>query len=678
MSNKGQGKSSSTINNSIGIKLISSCKLQDVIKWLLGVNLKIFIILLFFITFNYVKAFAKDIPIIVISASKSPQSESIVGSDVSVIKEDLIANSGEYFLGDVLSENLMGMNYFQSGGYGTVSGIQLRGQPKRYSTVYINGIKLSDPSTPSNDYYFSNLMNSSLDSVEILKGSQSTLYGSGAIAGTINLYSKKGREGHNQNGYISEGSFGTRNFNLSYDGKENNFDYIFQVSNFSSNGISARIDDNENDRYRNDNYVTNIGYQINNWLRSETYVNYTDTFLEYDSVSLASTDDNSSDDQQTLFSTKLILDTGNFLNSLAFNKTYFLRETVTGYNSGSPAKKMYEGQRDTINLIGQYNFNLDTRLNYGLEHEIDQAEIPSNYTTGSTYHATKYASAEEEINSQYLDLQFRPLEKFYSTVGFRRDHHSIAGAYNTARVTVAYKLDNNTKIRSSLGTGLRFPSLNEYYFGSSVLNRSILVPEESTSFDLGIDKKITDSGLSFNVTVFNIDYENYIGGWATNTDNGNTYVQKNTSAKNYSRGVEFNSNLKLKKDLNVNLGYTFTKSFDGSTCSNPNDTCNDQMNVRVPENVISSSIIKNFNNNLIGTAQFKYVGERRDYGGSDNGFKQVILDDYSLINLYANYNFNNGYKLNVSIKNLLDEEYNEALNYSTPGRSFNFKFENKF
>ena len=134
----------------------------------------------------------------------------------------------------------------------------------------------------------------------------------------------------------------------------------------------------------------------------------------------------------------------------------------------------------------------------------------------------------------------------------------------------------------------------------------------------------------------------------------------------------------MKKDLNVNLGYTFTKSFDGSTCSNPNDTCNDQMNVRVPENVISSSIIKNFNNNLIGTAQFKYVGERRDYGGSDNGFKQVILDDYSLINLYANYNFNNGYKLNFSIKNLLDEEYNEALNYSTPGRSFNFKFENKF
>ena len=90
-------------------------------------------------------------------------------------------------------------------------------------------------------------------------------------------------------------------------------------------------------------------------MRTETYINYTDTFLEYDAVGLSSTDDNSSDDQQTLFSTKLILDNGNLLNTIAFNKTYFLRETVTGYESATPSKKMYEGQRDSISLVGQYN-----------------------------------------------------------------------------------------------------------------------------------------------------------------------------------------------------------------------------------------------------------------------------------------------------------------------------------
>jgi outer membrane cobalamin receptor len=374
----------------------------------------------------------------------------------------------------------------------------------------------------------------------------------------------------------------------------------------------------------------------------------------------------------------LILDNGNLLNTIAFNKTYFLRETVEGYNGGSPTKKMYEGQRDAINLFGQYNLNLDTKVSYGLEYEIDEAEIPSNYTTGSTYHTAKYASAEEEINSQYIDLQFRLLEKFYSTIGIRRDHHSIAGAFHTGRTTVAYKLDNNTKIRSSFGTGLRFPTLNEYYFGSSVLNRSSLVPEESTSIDFGIDKKISELALTFSATIFNIDYENYIGGWATNTDNGNTYVQKNTTATNYSRGLELSSKWNAKEDLSINFGYTFTKSYDGSTCSNPNDSCNDQMNVRVPKNAVSTTIIKNFNPDFIGTLQFKYIGERRDYGGSDNGFNQVILDDYSLLNLYANYNLKNDYQFNFSLKNLLDEKYNEALNYSTLGRSLNLKLKKNF
>jgi len=516
-------------------------------------------------------------------------------------------------------------------------------------------------------------LNNSLEAVEVLKGSQSTMYGSGAIAGTVNLYTKKGREGHNTSGSISERSFGTRNVNVTYDGKEDNIDYLIQVLNFSSSGISARIDDDENDRYRNDNYIANIGYQINNQLRTETYFNYTDIFLEYDAVGLSSTDDNSSDDQQTLFSTKLILDNGNLLNTIAFNKTYFLRETVEGYNSGSPAKKMYEGQRDALSLVGQYNLNLDTKVNYGLELEMDEAEIPSNYTTGSSYHAAKYASASEEINSQYIDLQFRPMVNMYSTFGLRRDHHSIAGAHHTGRATVAYKLDNDTKIRSSFGTGLRFPSLNEYYFGSSVLNRSSLVPEESTSIDFGIDKKITKYNLNFSATIFNVDYENYIGGWATNVDNGNTYVQKNTSAINYSRGLELSSKWDPNEDLSINFGGTYTKSYDGSTCSNPNDACIDEMNVRIPKYVFDTSVVKNINDFWIITLQYKYVGERRDYGGSDNGFKQVILDDYSLLNIYADYNLKNDYKFNFSLKNLLDENYNEALNYSTPGRSFYLK-----
>ena len=635
------------------------------------------VLLFISILFSSLKIYADEIPVIVISAGKSPQSKSVVGSDVSVINQNQISNSTEHFVGDILSENLIGMNYFQSGGYGSTSGVQLRGQPKRYSTVYINGIKLSDPSTPSNDYYFGNIMNSSLESIEVLKGSQSTLYGSGAIAGTINLFTKKGREGHHQDATVTEGSFGSRNINFSADGKTNKFDYFLGATNFSTDGISHRSDDNEEDRYRNDVFEANLGYQINDTLRAESYMNYADTFLEYDAVSPSSTDDNSTDDQQTIFSSRFIIDNGNLKNTLLYNKTYFLRETVTGYLSASPTKKMYEGQRDAINLVGQYNFNLDTKIVYGLEGEKDAAEIPSNYKNTKSYHSDKYYAADEEINSQYLDLQFRPLEKIYSTIGFRRDHHSIAGAYHTGRATVNIKANSNTTIRSSFGTGLRMPSLNEYYFGTTVADRSTLVPEESTSFDFGLDQKITEN-FDLSTTVFKVDYENYIGGWKSNRDEGVGYVQKNTDARNTSYGLETLSSWRAAQDLDVNLGYTFTKSYDGSTCSNIDDTsCNEPMNVRVPVHSFSSSLVKKFDKNFTASAQYKYIGERRDYGGSDNSFKSVILDEYSVVNLSADYKVND-YKMSFSLKNLFDENYSEAWGYNTPERNLNFKFGKQF
>ena len=115
---------------------------------------KIAIILLILI-FPAKILFAEDIPVIVIAPGKSVQSYSTVGSSVSVIDSQSLENSGSYFLGDILNDDLPGMNYFQSGGHGTTAGIQLRGLPKRYSTVYIDGVKMSDPSSSDNSFYFS-------------------------------------------------------------------------------------------------------------------------------------------------------------------------------------------------------------------------------------------------------------------------------------------------------------------------------------------------------------------------------------------------------------------------------------------------------------------------------------------------------------------------------------------
>ena len=147
-------------------------------------------IILNFIFFNNF-SFSEEIPIIVISASKLMQSKSTVGSDIDVLDSKILTGSSySNQLGNIIADNISGANYSNQGGVGTNSLIQLRGLPKRYSTVYIDGVKLSDPSSPDNAFYFNNLTTQSIDSVEILKGNQSSLYGSGAIGGVINIFSK--------------------------------------------------------------------------------------------------------------------------------------------------------------------------------------------------------------------------------------------------------------------------------------------------------------------------------------------------------------------------------------------------------------------------------------------------------------------------------------------------------
>ncbi len=631
------------------------------------------LVLLFIIIFSS-SVFSKDIPVIVITAGKTPQSKSTVGSDVEVIDNKTLKKSNEFFIGDILDNNLNGMNYFQSGGYGTVSGIQLRGQPKRYTTVYIDGVKVSDPSTPSNDYYFNNLMSGSFDRIEVLKGAQSSLYGSGALAGTVQLFSKKGREGHNQDANISKGSFNTQKIDLSFDGKYNNYDYFVGFTNFSTDGESAMRDNDENDGYRSDSLTMNYGYNFNENFRVENYLYYNDSLLEYDSVSASQDDLEATDDQQASYTGRLINTNGNFKNTISYNNTYILRNT-TGND-----KKNYYGYRDAINFVSEYNFDLDNRILFGLDNEFDKAELYNWYTNNS------YSESDEAIYSQYFDLQLRPREDTYTTFGLRRDDHTTTGDYYTGRATVAYKFDNNTKLRSNLGTSVRFPSLNSLNHGNRLIVKENLKAETGKSIDVGIDKFFPKNNINLSVTTFFLEYKNDIKGWASHSGGvGGSWALDNSNSKTESYGLELQTNWKPNDNYSLGFGYTRTESYDGTTCDDPDSTggpgssaCIDDMTVRVPRDQINLIGTKFFNKDLSQTLKVKYVGERRDLGNTKNNFEDVILSNYLVADLIFNYKLFNYYNLNISAKNILDKRYSEAYEYKAPGRSLNFMLKKSY
>ena len=184
----------------------------------------------------------------------------------------------EYFLGDALNNDLPGMNYFQSGGHGTESAIQLRGLPKRYSTVYIDGVKMSDPSSVSNDYNFNHILTNQISRVEILKGNQSSVYGSGAVGGTVNIITKRGKPGFQKNMIYNTGSNGTHNLALSLSGADENNDFYIGLEGFRTKGISQMDDNDEKDRYRNSTVVANYGHKFSDKIKFESNLRFADTF----------------------------------------------------------------------------------------------------------------------------------------------------------------------------------------------------------------------------------------------------------------------------------------------------------------------------------------------------------------------------------------------------------------
>lgn len=631
------------------------------------------LVILYLNSFNLLKS--KEVPIIVIAPSKKAQSISTVGTSVTVLDEEYIKNSNEYFLGDLLSSGTTSTNFFQTGGHGTTSGIQLRGLPKRYSTVYIDGVKMSDPSTPTGDFDFNNILTSHVSRVEILKGNQSSVYGSGAIGGTINITTKKGKLGmQNDFNYIT-GSNKTHNLSASVSGADEKNNFYIGLQRFQTDGISAMVHNDEKDRYRNNSLVASYGYTFSDQFEINNKLRVSENYLQYDATSATSGYDNSEevDGVEASYNLNFLYKPlENFTNNFTIANTYTKRIYGDAPNSKNTLKDNYYGERYTFMYSGNYNFNLDNSIVFGFDREDDEMGYNAN-VSGTDYE-------HSYVESKYFDFQKRFSNNLNGTFGSRFDEHSVAGKEEAHRASLAYLFnDRSTKIKTSFGTGFRYPSLYEmfYVWGN---NKETVLPfvkaEKSNSFDIGLEKKYEN--LNFEINYFNLTYDNVIEGWEASG-----FATQNQSGTVESEGIELMSNWNINNFLNLNLNYTYTSTYDGAEQDNVGHTTgqNNAQMVRVPRHLINFNTNFKIPNleNIDFALNTKWSDMMRDYGNGNNGsFDDVRLDDYLVSDLFVKYNLFDQYNLFFNITNLFDEGYETAEDYSQLPRSFNFGIKKGF
>ena len=652
--------------------------------------IRLFLISYFIIFTNYV--FSKEIPVIVITASKKPQSLSTVGTSVTVLDEKFFNNTSEYFLGDALATTSTSANFFQSGGHGTASAIQLRGMPKRYSTVYIDGVKMSDPSSVSNDFDFNNILTSQVSRVEILKGNQSSIYGSGAIGGTIHITTKKGKPGFNKDINYTTGSHGTHSLSSFVSGGNESKKYFVGLQRFHTDGISQMTHNDEKDRYRNNGLVASYSNEFSDKLEFQSNARVSETYLQYDAVCVSTlfgcstSRDHSEEVDGVESSTNLSLiykPIEKLKNKFTIANTYIKRIYARAPGSKNTQQDNYYGDRYAFLYQGEYNFDLDNSIVFGLEREDDQM--------GFNKDATGRIDSSSHVTSQYFDYQSRITNNIYATFGARFDEHSFAGNEDSHRATLAYVFDNKaTKLKSSYGTGYRFPSLYEtFYVFNSANNCQFGGPncrsighkkaETSQSYDFGIEKTINPS-LFVDLTYFNVKYFDALEGWVGNTQAGSGSTTQNSPSTTKSQGLEFMSSFKLNEMFNFGLNYTYTKTYDGAEQDNPNTSMIGSQMVRVPRNVINliTKIKVPGYKNFDATLRTKWSDEARDYGNGNanrNGsasFADAELESYLVNDLSIKYDYLNKYNFYFDITNILDKKYETVQDYSQMDRSFNF------
>ena len=216
----------------------------------------------------------------------------------------------------------------------------------------------------------------------------------------------------------------------------------------------------EKDRYRNNSLVANYSRKFSDKIKFESNLRVAETYTQYDKEVDTSTADHSEeiDALQSSANISLVYEPNSqFTNRLTLSNAYIERIAAEPPNSGNTAQDNYYGDRYGLAYSGSFNFNLDNSVVFGFEREEDKMGYNKNMTGRINNHTY--------VTSSYFDYQSRVTNNIYATFGSRFDEHKQSGNEDSHRATLAYLFDDkSTKLKSSYGTGFRFPSLYEYFY----------------------------------------------------------------------------------------------------------------------------------------------------------------------------------------------------------------------
>lgn len=609
---------------------------------------------------------------VVVVANRAPEPLSKVGNSVTVLTDEDIKASQFTVVSDLLATT-PGLSVARTGGVGQPTSVFIRGAESDQTVVVIDGVQINDPSEPAGQFDFENLLTSNVSRIEILRGAQSTLYGSQAMGGVISITTAdpdgpagggvSAEGGSNDTGYAT-GNIGGKNDRLMWRLAGNwygtsgipAFDERFGGTRLCASQIGGgsgqvRYDITPDLQFDARGYYVQSRTDFDGY---DTPPNFTfgndneygrvDQYIGYAGLTLRSPD-------RTL------------TNRLAYD--YTSTETHeydpnAPANEGSPSTVTYYGigRNEREEYQGTWAFLPGYQAVFGAQHERSTIDTDS---PAFDYSGPMPTQNYDTIDSGYAQIQGAVTSGLTLTAGERYDRHDVFGGHSTGALAAAWSLNGgDTILRSSFSQGFKAPSLYQLY---SNYGNQALKPEAAESWDAGVEQHLAAERVMLSATYFQrysrdlIEFFDCPSLADCLNPSGGYYANISRAA---AHGVELQSTFQATPELTLAANYTLTDTEDKS----PGPTYGQEL-LRRPKNAANASASYRWQVPVSANVAVRYAGPSLDAGPAGG---DVTLGGYVLVDLRVSYALRERLEIYARVENATGKHYETAYEYGTLGR----------
>lgn len=604
---------------------------------------------------------------VIVTANRIEQHASHVGDSVTVISAKEQRRSQKTAVSDLLAMT-PGVTVSRNGGLGGSTSLRIRGAETEQTVVLIDGVKLNDPSSIGNGYNFGNLIANEYSQIEVLRGAQSTLWGSQAIGGVINIVTPVPQGPLSASMSAEGGSHESALLRAHAQAGGDRFAWRVAGDYLTSDSVSAFDRDlggRERDGYRHVGFNARGIFHITDNASAEVRSMWSDGRSEIDGYlpprfTLGDTPEYAVTEELVSYAgLNLSAFDGRLANRIGFAYTGTDRENT---DPSSLVPTTFDATGRNRRWEYQGTLRVTQRLTGIIGLESERSELTS--LSPSVFEPNPAAVAGQvRIDSAYAQIAATAVDALSLSAGVRYDDHDTFGSHTTGRASLAWSVAPSIILRASYGEGFKAPTLYQLY---SLYGNLSLDAEQAESWDAGIEQHLFEDRLVVSATYFNRDTTDMIDfvscfGETTPQCLARPDGYYENAQETEAKGVEIALAAQLTERLALSANYTSmdaeytargAANFGNSLARRPNETANAQLSYDWPVGLTTAIAVQ-------------HAGRSFDLPSNT-----YVIDGYTLVDLRASYAVSDSLEVFGRIENAFDEDYETVRLYGTPGRTF--------